>query len=137
MKFVLLVLVLAALLAGCGKEDGAKSKAEDGREQVTIAFWGDQLTEQYGEYLQETFPDVNFTFYAATNSTDFYRFKESLDDLPDILTVRRFALRDVSDWKDSLMDLSGTELANTYHPSYLRSYTYNDGFWRRRKKKSG
>ncbi|MCM1046619.1 MAG: extracellular solute-binding protein [Candidatus Gastranaerophilales bacterium] len=63
----------------------------------------------------------------ATNSTDFYRFKQEMGDLPDILTVRRFALRDVVEWKDALMDLSDTELANTFSHSYLRSYTYNDG----------
>lgn len=47
--------------------------------------------------------------------------------MPDILTVRRFSLRDVADWKDALMDLSGTELANTFYPSYLYNYTYSDG----------
>lgn len=111
------VMISMILFTGCGKE----------RESVTIALWSDQLTEQYGEYLQESFPEVDFTFYVATNSADFYRFKEQQGDLPDILTIRRFALRDVAGWKESLMDLSDTELANTFHQSYLRSYTYNDG----------
>lgn len=124
-SLLLAAMALPVLLSGCGK--GSGQEEGEGREQVTIAFWGDQLTEQYGEYLQETFPEVDFTFYVATNSTDFYRFKEAQGDLPDILTVRRFALRDVADWKESLMDLSDTELANTFHQSYLRSYTYEDG----------
>ena len=63
----------------------------------------------------------------ATNSTDFYRFKEENGSLPDILTVRRFSLSDVEGWRDSLMDLSGTEIAASIHQSYLRSYTYSDG----------
>lgn len=117
--------LLLSVLTGCERRSGTQTKGE--RQQVTIAFWSDQLTEQYGEYLRETFPEVDFTFYVATNSTDFYRFKEEEGDLPDILTVRRFALRDVADWKDSLMDLSDTELANTFHQSYLHSYTYEDG----------
>ncbi|MCM1537557.1 MAG: ABC transporter substrate-binding protein [bacterium] len=119
-RLLLAAAMLLLLLSGCGKADGKK-------EQVTIAFWSDQLTESYGAYLQETFPDVEFTFYVATNSTDFYRFKEQQGDLPDILTVRRFALRDVAEWKEALMDLSDTELANTFHQSYLRNYTYDDG----------
>ncbi|MCM1134613.1 MAG: ABC transporter substrate-binding protein [Clostridium sp.] len=126
-KYLSALLLTAAFvfcLSGCGK-DGLGT--EDKREQVTVAFWGDQLTEQYGEYLRDTFPEVDFTFYVATNSTDFYRFKERQGDLPDILTVRRFALRDVVDWKDALMDLSDTELANTFPQTYLRSYTYDDG----------
>lgn len=112
-------LLLASVLSGCGKTKK--------REQVTIAFWGDQLTETYGEYLRDRFPDVEFTFYAANNSTDFYRFKEEKGDLPDILTVRRFALRDVACLKDALMDLSDTELVNTFHQAYLHNYTYSDG----------
>ncbi|ANU45488.1 carbohydrate ABC transporter substrate-binding protein [Enterocloster clostridioformis] len=113
-----------SLLTGCGL-----SPAEGGsaREKVTIALWSDQLTEGYGQYLQKMFPDVDFEFYVATNSTDFYRFKQSRGDLPDILTVRRFSLNDVADWKDALLDLSDTELAGTFHPSYLHSYTYSDG----------
>ncbi|MCM1125289.1 MAG: ABC transporter substrate-binding protein [Lachnospiraceae bacterium] len=122
---LLLTIGLLAVLSGCGKESGAET--DDGRDRVTIAFWSDQLTEQYGEYLRDAFPEVDFTFYVATNSADFYRFKEAKGDLPDILTIRRFALRDVEDWKDSLLDLSDTELTDTIHQSYLRSYTYQDG----------
>ncbi|MCM1507500.1 MAG: ABC transporter substrate-binding protein [Ruminococcus flavefaciens] len=120
-SIILTVFLFSGLLSGCKSNDNKE------REQVTIAFWSDQLTEQYGEFLCEKFPDVDFTFYVAMNSTDFYRFKNEHNDLPDILTVRRFALRDVVDWKDSLMDLSDTELAGTFSQSYLRSYTYEDG----------
>lgn len=120
--------VLLLLLTGCGGLSGrAGEGAAQGKETVTIALWSDELTEHYGKYLQEKFPEVEFEFYVATNSTDFYRFKEERGDLPDILTVRRFSLNDVSPWKDSLMDLSGSELAATFHPSYLYSYTYYDG----------
>lgn len=124
---VLLWAMLLSLLAGCTGEAGGEQGAEDGKDKVTVALWSNQLTEHYAGYLQEAFPEVEFEFYVATNSTDFYRFKESRGDLPDILTVRRFSLNDVEPWKDSLMDLSASELANTYHQSYLRSYTYSDG----------
>ncbi|MCM1296114.1 MAG: ABC transporter substrate-binding protein [Muribaculaceae bacterium] len=120
---LLLSVLLLALLSGCGKTGGPAAK----RERVTVAFWGDQLTERYAAYLQERFPEVDFIFYAATNSADFYRFKEERGDLPDILTVRRFALRDVADWRGSLMDLSTTGLVDNFSQTYLRSYTYEDG----------
>lgn len=127
---LLLAGAAALLLAGCGtkKPDipSGPETAED-REPVSVAFWSDQLTERYGKYLQETFPEVEFEFYVAANSTDFYRFKEERGDLPDILTVRRFSLNDVASWKDSLMDLSDSELATAFPQSYLRSYTYQDG----------
>lgn len=130
--FVLMAgLLPVTLLSGCSSEttiSGTAGRAESGAgEKVTVALWSDQLTEHYGAYLQNCFPDVEFEFYVATNSTDFYRFKEENGDLPDILTVRRFALSDVESWRDSLLDLSDSELANTFHQAYLRSYTYDDG----------
>lgn len=124
-KRLVAAALLPSILTSCSSTPSLYSA--DGRERVTVAFWGDQLTESYGKYLQEKFPEVDFTFYAATNSTDFYRFKNDRKDLPDILTVRRFSLRDVENLKDALMDLSNTELANMYNPSYLHSYTYSDG----------
>lgn len=119
-SLLLAAVTVLGLLSGCAENKSV-------RESVTVAFWSDQLTEQYGAFLRDRFPQVDFTFYVAMNSTDFYRFKEEHGDLPDILTVRRFALRDVAELKDSLMDLSGTELAAAFPQSYLRSYTYGDG----------
>lgn len=77
--FLLMFIMLFACISGCGgKMTGSNAgQGTDGAgEKVTVALWGDQLTEHYGEYLQKTFPDVEFEFYIATNSTDFYRFKE-------------------------------------------------------------
>ncbi len=116
----LLALAALLLLSGCGGQ-------RDGRETVTVALWSDQLTAGYGQYLRQAFPEVDFVFYTATNSSDFYRFKERQGDLPDILTLRRFSLNDVADWKDSLADLSDSGLTAAFPQSYLRSYTYSDG----------
>ncbi|MCM1330791.1 MAG: ABC transporter substrate-binding protein [Ruminococcus sp.] len=124
-KYISLLLAAAValgLLGGC-----TENKNKNERERVTVALWSDQLTEQYGAFLRDKFPEVDFTFYVALNSADFYRFKNEQDDLPDILTLRRFALRDVAELKGSLMDLGGTELAEGFSQSYLRSYTYDDG----------
>lgn len=52
-KYISLFIVVAAmsfLVYGCGK--GNNEETNDGREQVTIALWSDQLTEQYGSYLR-------------------------------------------------------------------------------------
>ncbi|MCM1523624.1 MAG: ABC transporter substrate-binding protein [Ruminococcus sp.] len=125
MKRFICLLLSAAVLAGAFSGCGAK--AENVRQRVTVALWSDQLTEQYGKFLQDSFPQADITFYVATNSADFYRFKDERGDLPDILTLRRFSLRDVAELRDSLMDLSGTDVAAGFNSSYLRSYTYEDG----------
>ena len=117
--FFLAGAVLLSSLSGCRGNSADHKAAGEGKEKVTVALWSDQLTESYGGYLQQKFPEVDFEFYVATNSTDFYRFKEERGELPDILTVRRFALKDVVSWRDSLLDLSDSELAGSFYQSYL------------------
>ena len=93
-KRVCLLLALAmtaAVLAGCRTQTGSEKK---GKEKVSVALWGTQLLENYAQYLCDTFPEVEFEFTLATNSTDYYRYLNDHDDLPDILTVRRFSLKD-------------------------------------------
>ena len=130
-------LMAAAALAGCaGQSAGSAAAGEssvpqtektDQKEKVVVACWGNQMLDSYTQYLCDLFPQVEFEFVLATNSTDYYRFRQDHDDMPDILTVRRFALKDAVLLKDYLYDLSNTELANTYYGSYLDSYTYDDG----------
>ena len=128
------LLMAAAALAGCaGRSAGSAAAGEnstpqtDQKEKVVVACWGNQMLDSYTQYLCDLFPQVEFEFVLATNSTDYYRFRQDHDDMPDILTVRRFALKDAVLLKEYLYDLSNTELANTYYGSYLDSYTYDDG----------
>ena len=142
----LLSLLLAAVMAltmltGCGGPNTGSAPAEENstpaeensaprteqKEKVVVACWGNQMLDTYTQYLCDLFPEVEFEFVLATNSTDYYRFRADHDDMPDILTVRRFALKDAVLLKDYLYDLSNTELAATYYGSYLDSYTYDDG----------
>lgn len=122
---LLMVLVLtAAPLSGC---DSKKQLGESKKEKVTIGLWGNQMLENYVQYICDSFPEVDFEFVLSTNSTDYYRYRQEHDDMPDILSVRRFALKDAVYLKDYLYDLSNTELASTYYGTYLDNYTYDDG----------
>lgn len=125
-----MVLLMAAVLllsaVGCG---GLFSSVKDTekKEKVTIGLWGNELLEKYSQYLCDKFPDVEFTFVVTTNSLDYYRYRNDHGDLLDIMTVRRFSLRDAVQLKDKLYDLSNTKLADTYDNTYLDLYTYGDG----------
>ena len=95
---VLLLLVLAAmLLTGCGGQNGkagnaaataqptaepkaAETKTET-KEKVVVACWGNQMLDSYTQYLCELFPQVEFEFVLATNSTDYYRFRQDHEDM--------------------------------------------------------
>ena len=126
--FMLTLLVSVTALSGCsGSDKSAETEDDSSKEKVVVALWGNQMLDTYAEYLCDMFPEVEFEFVLATNSTDYYRFRQDYDDMPDILSVRRFALKDAVLLKDYLYDLSNTELANTYYGSYLDSYTYDDG----------
>ena len=126
--FMLTLLVSVTALSGCsGSDKSAETEDHSSKEKVVVALWGNQMLDTYAEYLCDMFPEVEFEFVLATNSTDYYRFRQDHDDMPDILSVRRFALKDAVLLKDYLYDLSNTELANTYYGSYLDSYTYDDG----------
>ena len=126
--FMLTLLVSVTALSGCsGSNKSAETEDDSSKEKVVVALWGNQMLDTYAEYLCDMFPEVEFEFVLATNSTDYYRFRQDHDDMPDILSVRRFALKDAVLLKDYLYDLSNTELANTYYGSYLDSYTYDDG----------
>ena len=149
-KFLSMLLILVmttSILIGCGEQNNTENSAteqvsaqeneekvqetvsekKEGKEKVVVACWGNQMLDTYTEYLCDLFPQVEFEFVLATNSTDYYRFRQDHDDMPDILTVRRFALKDAILLKDYLYDLSNTEMASTYYGSYLDSYTYDDG----------
>ena len=124
----LMALVMTATaLTGCGGNTTDSAKKKGGKETVSVVLWGTQLLENYTQYLCDTFPEVEFEFSLATNSTDFYRYLNDHNDLPDIMTVRRFSLRDAVLIKDLLYDLSDTDLASTFYGSYLENYTYDDG----------
>ena len=132
LTLLLPVVMAATLLAGCGGQSantaGENSTPQtEKKEKVVVACWGNQMLDSYTQYLCDLFPEVEFEFVLARNSTDYYRFRADHVDMPDILTVRRFALKDAVLLKDYLYDLSNTELANTYYGSYLNSYTYDDG----------
>lgn len=131
--FLLSLVTATTMLTGCGGRntdgtaEGSGTPQAGKKEKVVVACWGNQMLDGYAPYLCDKFPQVEFEFVLATNSTDYYRFRAEHDDMPDILTVRRFALKDAVLLKDYLYDLSNAELTNTYYASYLDSYTYDDG----------
>ena len=91
----------ATMLTGCAGQNANHGTAGENstpqtekKEKVVVACWGNQMLDSYTQYLCDLFPEVEFEFVLATNSTDYYRFRADHDDMPDILTVRRFALKD-------------------------------------------
>ena len=125
-KLLAVFLVMAtvlSLLAGCG---GKRAEKEDA-ETITVYLWSTNLYEAYAPYIQEQLPDINIEFVVGNNDLDFYRFLEENGGLPDIITCCRFSLHDASTLKDSLMDLSTTNVAGAVYSTYLNNFMNEDG----------
>lgn len=129
----LLTIIMLFSLAGCGGNSqtqsgaGSETTSDDKKPVVKIAWWGINMIEGLQPALIEKFPDVDFEFIYGYNTTDFYDVLEKQGNLPDIITVRRFSLKDAAGLKDKLVDLSETDLAATFYQNYLQNYTFDDG----------
>ena len=121
---VLLMMVMSiSLLTGCGGKSAEKEDAET----ITVYLWSTNLYEKYAPYIQEQLPDINVEFVVGNNDLDFYKFLNENGGLPDIITCCRFSLHDASPLKDSLMDLSTTNVAGAVYDTYLSNFMNEDG----------
>ena len=120
--FLVMVTVIS-LLSGCGGKSAEKEDAET----ITVYLWSTSLYEKYAPYVQEQLPDINVEFVVGNNNLDFYKFLKENGGLPDIITCCRFSLHDASPLKDSLMDLSTTNVAGAVYSTYLNNFMNEDG----------
>lgn len=116
------VVMTLTLLPGCGD-----SKEKEDTDTISVYLWSTTLYDSYAPYIQSRLPDVNIEFVVGNNDLDFYKFMNEHGELPDIITMRRFALHDAADIKDQLMDLSTTEEAGAIYESYLQDFANVDG----------
>ena len=117
------MMAVMSLLSGGSK----KSAEKEDEETITVYLWSTKLYEKYAPYIQEQLPDINIEFVVGNNDLDFYRFLNENGGLPDIITCCRFSLHDASPLKDSLMDLSTTNMAGAVYDTYLSNFMNEDG----------
>ena len=103
---VLIITAMALSLTGC--RDG---QASEGKKQVSVYLWSSAMLAEYAEYVQSQLPDLEIEFAVGNNDLDYYTFMAQNDALPDIITNRRFSLRDAAELQNQLMDLSNTDTA--------------------------
>ena len=116
-----LMAVTLSMLTRCGAANPKRSGP------ITVSLWSSDLFNGYAQYIQAQLPDVDIQFVMGNNDLDYYRFLSENGALPDIITIRRFSLCDVSDMKECLMDLSDTEEAGAIYETYLTSFMDSGG----------
>ena len=125
MKKLICLLLAAAMaatmLAGCGSQnESAGNEGDDSKISLSMYMWDRSMLKELSPWLEEKFPEIEFTFVQSFNTMEYY--KDLLargEDLPDIITCRRFSLNDAAPLANYLMDLSQTEVAGTFYSSYL------------------
>ena len=119
---VLGVLVATAVLSGCGQSKKEVSKNDD---HLTVYLWENRLMKNIAPYIHEQFPDQDIEFIIGNNDTDLYSYFKEHDELPDIITVRRFSGTDAQDLQPYLMDFASYDVVSKYY-SYAVQYYKNE-----------
>ena len=116
-RFVALLLgvvMAAALFAGC------TGQKKDDRISISLYAWDRSMFKELTPWLEEKFPEINFTFIQSFNTMEYYKDLMARGEaMPDIITCRRFSLNDAAPLTEYLMDLSKSEVAGTFYSSYL------------------
>ena len=106
------LLLLAVLLGLTGCADGGPEERAD-RVSITMHLWDKSMCRELTLWLEQQFPEIDFTFVVGYNTMDYYTDLYERGALPDIITCRRFSLNDASHMSGMLMDLSRTEPSTT------------------------
>ena len=116
----LLLAVVLTLLAGFVPTVDTARAAGGDRISISMYMWDRSMFKELSPWLEERFPNIDFTIIQSYNTMEYY--KDLLargEEIPDIITCRRFSLNDAAPLADHLMDLSQTEVAGTFYSSYL------------------
>ena len=124
----LAVVMASTLLAGCGGQKNTAQQPEKDKISISMYMWDRSMFKELTPWLEQKFPDIEFTFVQSYNTMEYY--KDLLargEDIPDVITCRRFSLNDAAPLAEHLMDLSTSEVAGTFYSSYLEVNRENSG----------
>ena len=126
---LLTVLTLIGTLAGCAEQKSSEEQtAKDEKVKISMYLYDRSMFKELTPWLEEKFPDIAFTFVQSYNTIEYYKDLQARgEEMPDIITCRRFSLNDAAPLADYLMDLSTSEVAGTFYSSYLDVNRENGG----------
>ena len=128
-SMLLAVVLIAAMLAGCaGQKENTENAEKDEKISISMYMWDRSMFKELSVWLEKKFPDIEFTFVQSYNTMEYYKDLIARgEEIPDIITCRRFSLNDAAFLSDYLIDLSTSEAAGTFYSSYLDVNRENSG----------
>ena len=107
-SLLLVIAMVMTLFTGCGSlKEMIGQMGKDDKISISMYMWDRSMFKEFTPWLEQKFPDIEFTFIQSYNTIEYY--KDLLargEDIPDIVTCRRFSLNDAAALSDYLMDLS-------------------------------
>ena len=71
LSLLLAVVLAVGILTGCGSKKEAAKK--DDRISISMYLWDRSMLKELSPWLEEKFPDIEFTFIQAFNTIEYYK----------------------------------------------------------------
>mgnify|MGYP001249963005 CR=1 FL=1 len=131
-RLPLLISIVAAglcilLFSGCSSSSGETDSHYTAGNKVIIkvSMYNNSAFPQWRTYVEKQCPDVYIEWENNLNSAANVIYQAKHDDMPDIVTIRRFESDSASEMDKYLSDLSELKITDTYKPKYLKPYQNN------------
>ena len=118
------IIITSLLMGGCGTQ---KTSVKEKDDHLTVYLWSNNMIKDVVPYIEEQIPDQEIEFIVGNNNVDLYNYLEEHDDLPDIITTRRFSEKDAEALQPYLLDMGAYDIVSEYYPYALQYYTDSDG----------
>ena len=121
----------SSIIAICAVTLSVWGCSKNTKPEIEVALWNLDVYDHYTEQVQSLVPDVKIKWVEGQRNLDYYKQLAETESLPDIITVRKFSMKDSLSLNPYLMDLTRTEVASSYYDIYLENYKTSEGkvFW--------
>lgn len=120
-----------ATLGGCSQAasgaKGASAAVSAGKDPLTVYLWDTDLIRDLAPHIREQLPGKDIQFIAGNNDVDLYSYLLEHGELPDIITVRRFAGTEARDLRPHLLDFDSYDVVTKFSSYSLQYYKGDDG----------
>lgn len=121
---ILSIVCIVFVFCWLNNRDNAKigNHAQDGRTIVRVSMYNNSSYPEWRAYVEDQCPDVYIEWENNLNNVSNVLYRARHDDIPDIISIRRFESDTISDLNSELADLSDLNITKTFETKYLTPY---------------